>query len=206
MAKCRGKVERAAWGSGSAGQCSPLSAAERAPPTPHTPLRCTTQPQASEGIDFADTQARGVVLIGIPFPNVKDTKVRAVVCVRCVLCVWECVHCVWGWGWVGGCVAVRLCVQLCVVWLCQGHEDGCCREVCAGANCCTGGTQPHEGSDMWIKGGRDVGVWCGKVVRWGVWGGWACVHACAHVQLPMHCMRAPVRVKWYSYRNLFSWP
>jgi hypothetical protein len=34
--------------------------------------------QASEGIDFADSQARGVVLVGIPYPNVKDTKVGVV--------------------------------------------------------------------------------------------------------------------------------
>jgi hypothetical protein len=33
--------------------------------------------QASEGIDFADSQARAVVVVGIPFPNVKDTKVGA---------------------------------------------------------------------------------------------------------------------------------
>lgn len=32
--------------------------------------------QASEGIDFADQHARGVILLGIPFPAVKDTKVR----------------------------------------------------------------------------------------------------------------------------------
>ena len=31
--------------------------------------------QASEGIDFADNQARGVVLVGIPFPNNVDTQV-----------------------------------------------------------------------------------------------------------------------------------
>eukprot|EP00198_Chlamydomonas_reinhardtii_P005175 XP_001694511.1 ATP-dependent DNA helicase [Chlamydomonas reinhardtii] len=32
--------------------------------------------KASEGIDFADQHARGVILLGIPFPAVKDTKVR----------------------------------------------------------------------------------------------------------------------------------
>lgn len=31
--------------------------------------------QASEGIDFANGNARGVLVVGIPFPNVKDTKV-----------------------------------------------------------------------------------------------------------------------------------
>ncbi|KAG2428118.1 hypothetical protein HXX76_011799 [Chlamydomonas incerta] len=32
--------------------------------------------KASEGIDFADQHARGVILLGIPFPAIKDTKVR----------------------------------------------------------------------------------------------------------------------------------
>lgn len=31
--------------------------------------------KVSEGIDFADAQARAVVVLGIPFPNTKDTKV-----------------------------------------------------------------------------------------------------------------------------------
>jgi len=31
--------------------------------------------QASEGIDFADGNARCVMVVGIPFPNVKDSKV-----------------------------------------------------------------------------------------------------------------------------------
>ena len=31
--------------------------------------------QVSEGLDFADANARAVMVIGIPFPNVKDTKV-----------------------------------------------------------------------------------------------------------------------------------
>jgi Fanconi anemia group J protein len=29
--------------------------------------------QVSEGLDFADNNARAVVCVGIPFPNVKDT-------------------------------------------------------------------------------------------------------------------------------------
>ena len=29
----------------------------------------------SEGLDFADSNARAVLVIGIPFPNVMDTKV-----------------------------------------------------------------------------------------------------------------------------------
>ncbi len=33
------------------------------------------QPQVSEGLDFADSNARAVLIFGIPFPNVKDTKV-----------------------------------------------------------------------------------------------------------------------------------
>ena len=32
-------------------------------------------PQVSEGLDFADSNARAVLIFGIPFPNVKDTKV-----------------------------------------------------------------------------------------------------------------------------------
>ena len=31
--------------------------------------------QVSEGLDFTDANARGVIVVGIPFPNVKDTKV-----------------------------------------------------------------------------------------------------------------------------------
>lgn len=31
--------------------------------------------KVSEGLDFADANARGVIIVGIPFPNVKDTKV-----------------------------------------------------------------------------------------------------------------------------------
>ena len=31
--------------------------------------------QVSEGLDFTDANARAVLVIGIPFPNVKDTKV-----------------------------------------------------------------------------------------------------------------------------------
>ena len=31
--------------------------------------------QVSEGLDFADSNARAVLVFGIPFPNVKDTKV-----------------------------------------------------------------------------------------------------------------------------------
>lgn len=33
--------------------------------------------KVSEGIDFADANARGVLVVGIPFPNVKDSKVEA---------------------------------------------------------------------------------------------------------------------------------
>ena len=33
--------------------------------------------KVSEGLDFADANARGVLVVGIPFPNVKDTKVEA---------------------------------------------------------------------------------------------------------------------------------
>lgn len=31
--------------------------------------------KVSEGLDFADANARAVLVIGIPYPNVKDTKV-----------------------------------------------------------------------------------------------------------------------------------
>ena len=32
--------------------------------------------QASEGLDFKDNHARGVIAIGIPFPNLKDRQVN----------------------------------------------------------------------------------------------------------------------------------
>ncbi len=31
--------------------------------------------QVSEGLDFADGNARAVLVVGIPFPNVRDTQV-----------------------------------------------------------------------------------------------------------------------------------
>ena len=33
--------------------------------------------KVSEGLDFADANARGVIVVGIPFPNIKDSKVDA---------------------------------------------------------------------------------------------------------------------------------
>jgi Fanconi anemia group J protein len=33
--------------------------------------------KVSEGLDFTDENARGVLLVGIPFPNIKDSKVEA---------------------------------------------------------------------------------------------------------------------------------
>lgn len=30
----------------------------------------------SEGLDFTDANARAVIVVGIPFPNVRDTKVN----------------------------------------------------------------------------------------------------------------------------------
>lgn len=32
--------------------------------------------QVSEGLDFADANARAVIVVGIPFPNIRDTKVE----------------------------------------------------------------------------------------------------------------------------------
>ena len=32
--------------------------------------------KVSEGLDFADNNARAVICVGIPFPNVKDIQVR----------------------------------------------------------------------------------------------------------------------------------
>lgn len=32
--------------------------------------------KVSEGLDFSDENARAVITIGIPFPNVKDLQVR----------------------------------------------------------------------------------------------------------------------------------
>lgn len=46
-----------------------------APPLlPPTPKNATLHAKASEGIDFADDNARAVVMLSIPFPNLKDTK------------------------------------------------------------------------------------------------------------------------------------
>ena len=33
--------------------------------------------QVSEGLDFADGNARAVLVVGIPYPHIKDRKVRA---------------------------------------------------------------------------------------------------------------------------------
>ena len=33
--------------------------------------------KVSEGLDFSDANARGVIIVGIPFPNIKDSKVDA---------------------------------------------------------------------------------------------------------------------------------
>ena len=32
--------------------------------------------KVSEGLDFADSNARAVILVGIPYPNIKDTQVK----------------------------------------------------------------------------------------------------------------------------------
>ena len=32
--------------------------------------------KVSEGLDFADDNARAVITVGIPFPNVKDLKIE----------------------------------------------------------------------------------------------------------------------------------
>jgi hypothetical protein len=39
-----------------------------------TPPTAPARRQASEGIDFADANARAVVVLSIPYPNLKDTK------------------------------------------------------------------------------------------------------------------------------------
>lgn len=51
---------------------------------PHINSLCVRGPflQVSEGLDFADANARGVIIVGIPFPAVKDTKVGCMC--RCV--------------------------------------------------------------------------------------------------------------------------
>jgi len=36
--------------------------------------------KVSEGMDFADNNARAVITVGIPFPNVKDMQVPASCC------------------------------------------------------------------------------------------------------------------------------
>lgn len=81
FAVCRGKVSSAGWGRsprfvsqrvGCKTLLGPLSF--RAPLKP-CPMCPSSHRKASEGIDFADAQARAVLVVGIPFPNVKDTKV-----------------------------------------------------------------------------------------------------------------------------------
>ena len=36
---------------------------------------CVLASQVSEGLDFADDNARGVLVVGVPFPNAMDTQV-----------------------------------------------------------------------------------------------------------------------------------
>lgn len=41
--------------------------------------------KVSEGLDFADNNARAVIVVGIPYPNVKDTQVtRPISSFECV--------------------------------------------------------------------------------------------------------------------------
>ena len=51
------------------------SVAEPAQPHHTAPPRTAPPPQVSEGLDFADGNARGVIIVGIPFPAAKDLKV-----------------------------------------------------------------------------------------------------------------------------------
>ncbi len=44
--------------------------------------------KVSEGLDFTDDNARAVVTIGIPFPNIKDLQVsRITVCIYSFTCI-----------------------------------------------------------------------------------------------------------------------
>jgi hypothetical protein len=55
--------------------------------------------QVSEGLDFADGNARAVVIVGIPFPGVRDLKVRTgrpngqETIVQAAIAAWTCVVC-----------------------------------------------------------------------------------------------------------------
>lgn len=42
--------------------------------------------QVSEGLDFADGNARGVIIVGIPFPHAKDLKVSRQPCLTVCTC------------------------------------------------------------------------------------------------------------------------
>lgn len=72
FAVCRGKVRRA--GGALAGACAgPALTASLG-----SQYRLATRPpsrQVSEGLDFADGNARGVIIVGIPFPAARDLKV-----------------------------------------------------------------------------------------------------------------------------------
>lgn len=47
--------------------------------------------KVSEGLDFTDDNARAVVTIGIPFPNIKDLQVRGAHIHRCLQDAFMCV-------------------------------------------------------------------------------------------------------------------
>ena len=64
-----------------------VRASVSAAPHPHAPapashpargavLLAVVRGKVSEGIDFADANARGVVVVGVPYPNVKDKRVE----------------------------------------------------------------------------------------------------------------------------------
>ena len=64
--------------------------------------------QVSEGLDFADGNARAVLVVGIPYPHIKDRKVRSprICCAPVTVKYLECaMDCIGAHGAVSGCLS-----------------------------------------------------------------------------------------------------